>query len=79
MAELLILINPMLYQPNIVIERGKHVLYTELKKALYVMLQSALRFWEQVTDDLIILGFSVNPYDWCVVNRTVNGAQQTVG
>lgn len=79
MAELLTMINPKLYKPNIVVERGKPVLYAELKRALYGMLQSALRFWEQVLEDLTELGFTVNPYDWCVANRTVDGTQQTVG
>lgn len=42
------------------------------------MLQSALKFWEQVTEDLTGLGYIVNPYDWCVVNKEVNGAQHTI-
>lgn len=79
MAELLVLIDPKLYRPHVIMEKGKPVLYAELKRALYGMLQSALRFWEQVLEDLTRLGFEVNPYDWCVANRTVNGSQQTVG
>lgn len=79
MAELLAMIDPKLYRSNIVIENGKPVLYAELQKALYGMLQSALRFWEQVVADLHGLGFVTNPYDRCVANRTVNGAQQTIG
>lgn len=79
MAELLVMIDPKLYRPNIIVENGKPVLYAQLKRALYGMLQSALRFWEQVLEDLTELGFEVNPYDWCVANRTVNGTQQTVG
>lgn len=79
MAELLALIDPKLYRPNIVLEQGHPVLYAELQRALYGMLQSALRFWEQVLEDLAELGFTVNPCDWCGANRMVNGSQQTVG
>eukprot|EP00178_Gracilaria_changii_P013526 TRINITY_DN381_c1_g1_i1.p1 TRINITY_DN381_c1_g1~~TRINITY_DN381_c1_g1_i1.p1 ORF type:complete len:1004 (-),score=118.29 TRINITY_DN381_c1_g1_i1:1292-3985(-) len=79
MAELLALIDPKLYRPNIIMEKGKPVLYAELQRALYGMLESTLRFWEQALSDLSELGFSVNPYDWCVANRTINGSQQTVG
>lgn len=78
MAELLALIDPQIYRPNIVTEGGKPVIYAQLKKALYGMIQSALRFWEQVLTDITKLGFEVNPYDWCVANRTVNGSQQTI-
>ncbi|MEM9592233.1 MAG: reverse transcriptase domain-containing protein, partial [Pseudomonadota bacterium] len=78
MAELLALIDPQVYRPSIVTEGGKPVIYAQLKKALYGMLQSALRFWEQVLDDITGLGFEVNPYDWCVANRMVNGNQQTI-
>lgn len=55
------------------------MLYAELKRALYGMLQSALRFWEQFLDDLTELGFKTNPYDWCVATRVVNGHQKTIG
>ena len=79
MAELLVMIDPKLYRPHIITEKSKPVLYAELKRALYGMLQSALRFWEQVLEDLTKLGFEVNPYDWCVANRVINGSQQTVG
>lgn len=78
MAEMLALIDPALYRRHITMEKGKPVLYAELKKALYGMLQSALRFWQQVSNDLVSLGFSINPYDTCVANKTINGKQQTI-
>lgn len=79
MAELLAMIDPVLYRRHIIIERGRPVLYAELKKALYGMLQSALRFWQQVSADLDEMGFTPNPYDSCIANRMVNGKQQTIG
>lgn len=42
------------------------------------MLQSALRFWQQVSNDLVSLGFSLNPYDTCLAKKSINGKQQTI-
>lgn len=79
MVELLAMIDPKLYRPHVIIERGKPVLYAELCKVLYGMLQAALKFWRQVSQDLRSLGYEINPYDWCVANKQVNGKQHTVG
>ena len=61
-------------------ENGKTVIYMELSKALYGTLQAALLFWKNLSDFLIKdQGFEVNPYDWCVVNKYINGKQCTIG
>ena len=61
-------------------EKGKTVIYTELSKALYGTLQAALLFWKNLSAFLIEeQGFEVNPYDWCVVNKVINGKQCTIG
>lgn len=73
------MIDPALYRHHIIIEKGKPVLYAQLKKALYGMLQSALRFWEQVSRDLVNMGYQINPYDRCVANKMVEGKQKTIG
>ena len=50
-----------------------------LTKALYGTLQAALLFWEELSQFLIEnLGFRANPYDQCVVNKTINGKQCTI-
>jgi hypothetical protein len=54
------------------------VLYVELKKALYGTLKAALLFWKKLTVQLKEWEFEVNPYDWCVVNKTINGKQCTI-
>ena len=79
MVELLAMIDPQLYRPHIIVEKGKPVLYAELSKVLCGMLQAALKFWEQITNDLTGQGYTVNPYDWCVANKTINGKQHTIG
>ena len=78
MAELLTRVGPKLYRPYVSDERGKKVLYVQLKKALYGTLRAALLFWQRLTSKLVKWGFVVNNYDWCVANKTVNGKQCTI-
>ena len=78
-ADLLLKVDPS-YSKYAIKEGGKTVIFTELSKALYGTLQAALLFWKNLSEFLINeLGFVVNPYDWCVVNKTINGKQCTVG
>jgi Reverse transcriptase (RNA-dependent DNA polymerase) len=78
MAELLARLDPKLYCKYIKTERNKTVLYVELKKALYGTLCTALLFWKLLTSKLEAWGFVINPYDWCVANKTINGHQCTI-
>ena len=55
------------------------MIYTELNKALYGTLQAALLFWCNLSGFLVEkLGFEANPYDFCVVNKIINGSQCTI-
>ena len=78
LVELLVQVEPT-YQPYITYEGRQRILYTELDKALYGMLQAALLFWQKL---FIFLtekhGFVRNEYDWCVINKIVSGKQCTV-
>ena len=60
------------------VKKGKPVLYVELKKALYGTLRAALLFWRKLSAKLQEWGFVINPYDWCVANKTVDGKQCTI-
>jgi hypothetical protein len=71
-------LDPKLYRKHVQIEKGKEVLYMELKKALYGTLKAALLFWKKLSAQLKEWGFKVNPYDWCVANRIINGKQCTI-
>ena len=63
----------------VAMEKGKRVLYTKLNKALYGTLQASRLFWERLSAYLIEdNGFERNLYDFCVVNKLVNGKQLTV-
>ena len=78
MAELLVKVDPKLYRKYVQMEKGKMVLYVELRKALYGTLKAALLFWRKLTGILKSWGFIPNPYDWCVVNKMINDKQCTI-
>ena len=54
------------------------MLHARLPKARYGMLRATLLFYKRLRKDLENMGFEINPYDPCVANRMVNGAQCTV-
>jgi hypothetical protein len=78
MAELLVKLDPKLYRKHIQLERGKPVLYVELKKALYETLRAALLFWRKLSAKLEEWGFKTNPFDSCVMNKIISGRQCTI-
>ena len=78
LAELLVEVASEVYRDYVITERGQTVLYLELRKALYGMLQSALLFYKKLRRDLEKVGFVVNPYDPCVAKKVVDGSQMTV-
>ena len=71
-------LDPKLYQTYVEYEGGKKTIYVKLQKALYGTLQASLLFWKNLTKMLKDSGFKINPYDWCVANKIVNGKQLTV-
>jgi hypothetical protein len=79
MVEKLLEIDAEMYEPYVVYEGKEKVMYVELLKALYGTLRASRLFWEKLTGKLLEWGFVPNPYDACVVNKTINGKQCTVG
>jgi hypothetical protein len=59
-------------------EGGKDVMYVKLTKALYGTLQAAMLFWKDLTGYLTQHGFVLNPYNNCVANKMIDGAQCTI-
>jgi hypothetical protein len=78
MAEVIPKINPKKYKRHVVKENGKDVIYVILQKALYGTLQAALLFWQNLSTQLAEWGFEINPYDFCVANKTIDGKQCTI-
>jgi Reverse transcriptase (RNA-dependent DNA polymerase) len=67
------------YSCCITFERGKKVIYALLNKALYGTVQASLLFWMKLSTFLVDKhGFVWNPYDYCVVNKVLNGSQCTI-
>ena len=78
MADMLMEIDHDMYHPHMVTEKGKPVIYVELLKALYGTLRAARLFWETLSGKLQEWGFTLNPYDSCVANKTIEGQQCTI-
>ena len=72
LAELMVQIDPKLYQKYIITSsKGEPMLYVCLSKALYGLLQSALLFYRKLCSELEDHVFKVNPYDPCVANKMI--------
>ena len=78
MAELLAKISPETHQKYIHDKRGQALLYCKLNMALYGTLKAALLFWKNLTESLTLKGFVINPSNWCISNKTINGRQCTI-
>lgn len=79
LCELMVKAAPELYTEYVIVgKNGTRMMYVEMQKALYGMLESALLFYLKLLDDLTKAGFKLNPYDPCVANKTVAGKQLTV-
>ena len=70
-------VNPE-YIKNVIIVKGKKVLYLEIFSALYRCIESALRRYELYSESLHKEGFVINLYDTCVANNMINGKQCTI-
>ena len=76
---MLVQINCELYGKYIVCENGCKVLYMQVLRAIYGMLQSALLWWyKKIWKDLKKEDFIFNAYDPCVANHIIRGSQQRV-
>ena len=75
---MLILLDEQRYKDFLVLENGEKVIYVQVIKALYGMLQASLLFYQKLRTDLEEIGFKINPYDPCVANRIINGSRHTV-
>ncbi|CAJ1950718.1 unnamed protein product [Cylindrotheca closterium] len=78
-ANLLTKVDPSLYTKYVAYEGKKPVIYAQLNKNLYGTLKGAIQWWKNLSEFLINeLGYEANPYDSCVVNKTINGKQCTI-
>jgi hypothetical protein len=75
---ILVGMHPEEYEEFVVYENNKPVLYVEILRALYGMLESALLWYNKFRKDLEEEGFIFNAYDPCVANKMVNEKQMTI-
>ena len=79
MVDKLIEIDEEMYAPYVTWEGRQKVMYVELLKALYGTIKAAILFWEKMMNHLVKdWGFTIYPYDSCVVNKMINGKQCTI-
>ena len=77
-SELMVAVNPSLYQTFVSYVTGLAVMYIWLQKELYSCLKSALLLYEKLVGYLEAYGFKINPYGPCVSNNMLDRKQLTV-
>jgi hypothetical protein len=79
-VNMLVKLNPELYGPYVVYKRNRRnkVLYLQVMRAIYGMLEAAILWYKKFRGELEQKGFKFNPYDPCVTNRTEKGLQHTL-
>ena len=75
---MLVRMDPKTYFPNVVYKKGKKVLYIEVLKAIYGMLQSYILSYINMRKYLDTDGFKFNSYDPCVANNIIKGDPLTL-
>jgi hypothetical protein len=80
LVDMLVELNPELYGPYVVYERNRRnkVLYVQVTRAIYGMLEAAILWYNNFRGELKQKGFKFNPYYPCVANRTEKGSQHTL-
>jgi hypothetical protein len=81
LAKLMVQVDPQLYPKFVIYDKNNQaLLYVKLSKAIHGLLKSALLFYKKFVKDLknYESPFTINPYDPCVANATINGKQMTI-
>ncbi len=80
LVDMLVKLNPELYGRYVVYERNRRnkVLYVQVMRAIYGMLEAAILWYKKFRGELEQKGFKFNPYDPCVANRTEKGPHHTL-
>ena len=68
LVDMLIEMNPELYEKYVRYVHGKKVLYVRMLKALYGMMIASMLYYKKFKKDIKSIGFVLNPYDPCVAN-----------
>jgi hypothetical protein len=74
LVDMLVELNPELYGPYVVYEKNRKVLYVQVMRAIYEMLEAAILWYKTFRGELEQKGFKFNPYDPSVANHTEKGS-----
>ena len=66
------------YQEYVSQIHGQAYIYCRVNVAIYGTLKAALLFWKKLSASLKMRELEINPYDWCVANKDINGRQCTI-
>ena len=78
LVDMLVQLSPKIYGPYTVFEKQRKVIYVQVLKAIYGMLQAALLWYNKFRQELEKECFEFNPYDPCAGNRMKNGSQHMI-
>ena len=72
-------IDPEYYKYFIYTDKlGSKCMYAESKKAIYGTLEASIIFWGGFSKSLEELGYQINEYDCCVMNKIIDNKQCTI-
>ena len=72
-------IDPEYYKDFIFTDkRGRKCMYAEAKKTIYGTLEASLLFWGKLSKRLEEMGYQINEYYWCVMNKIIDNKQCTI-
>ena len=73
---LLVKIDPAYFKDFIYIYiYPQKIVYSESKTSIYSTLEASLLFWTKLSKSLEEMGYNINEYDWCIMNKMVKGKQ----
>ena len=77
MVDFVVMSNPE-YSEFIEHKNGQKRLYMHVTKALYGCLHSAILWYTMLSEFFVDQGFTINPYEPCIANKTIDGTQFTI-
>jgi hypothetical protein len=78
LVNMLVQLNPEVYGLYVVYAKNRKVLYVQVMRAIYGMLEAALLWYKKFGGELEQKVFKFSPYDPCVANSMEKGLQQTL-
>ena len=78
LVDWLVDLDSITYLNMVVIKKGVKVIYLEILRAIYGMLEALLLWYRKFRSDLETIGFEFNVYDPCVAQRSKGKHQHTI-